>query len=389
MKNSFSKLLLLAFDRGVFKKCVFSRPDESKISKISARVCMHRGEPILALEYFLPENTVKHKNIKRDEITAAVLPLFSEYRQVNLITELGDAEYKRKGEREVCLGDKRLERLIEEAPKPESAAFDSLDVQRNYILRGDEPFLISLGISDRNGRVHDKKQGKFRQINRFLENVRDVYENLPKEDTVTVYDLCCGKSYLSFAVYYYLTELMGRSVYMLCADLKGEVIRYCERVKNECGFTGMDFVCCDITKLSAKKAPDMVISLHACDVATDIVIDTAISLSAKVILSTPCCHKYLNGKIENENLDFVLSYPHLKNKLCEAFTDAIRAARLKKHGYSVTVLELTDPENTPKNTLLRATKNSCISEKQILKYEKEYEEILSFVLGAKSCDYFR
>jgi hypothetical protein len=172
---------------------------------------------------------------------------------------------------------------------------------------------------------------------------------------------------------------------MLGIDLKRDVISWCDSLKNELSFDGMRFVCDDITNTPRDTAPDMVISLHACDIATDIVINSAIELGAKIILSTPCCHKYLNDKINAPELKFVTDYPHLRNKLCEAITDAIRVARLKAHGYSVSALELTDPENTPKNTLILALLNKAdgdYSDKI-----SEYEKILSFVLGQGAKDY--
>ena len=149
----------------------------------------------------------------------------------------------------------------------------------------------------------------------------------------------------------------------------------------------MHFEVADISKISPDKSPDMVISLHACDIATDIVLDTAIRLGARVILSTPCCHRYLNGKVVAEELQFVTKYPHISNKLCEALTDAIRLERLRAGGYNVTALELTDPENTPKNTLLRAVKKENISNDAKQKAMEEYESILRFLLGEKAKTY--
>ena len=147
----------------------------------------------------------------------------------------------------------------------------------------------------------------------------------------------------------------------------------------------MRFVCDDVTNTPCGEVPDMVISLHACDVATDIVIDTAIALGAKVVLSTPCCHRYMNGKVMAGELDFVTRYPHLSGKLCEAMTDAIRAMRLEANGYNVSVAELTDPENTPKNTLIRAIKRGGIDEKKAI----EYKAVLRFVLGDGADDYLK
>ena len=201
-----------------------------------------------------------------------------------------------------------------------------------------------------------------------------------------MYDLCCGKSYLSFAVYHYLTEIKGRRVKMLGVDLKRDVILWCDALSRELGYEGMRFVTEDILSLKAEDAPDMVISLHACDIATDIVIDTAIRLGAGVILSTPCCHRYINGKITAPELSFVTEYPHVANKLCEAITDAIRLERLKMNGYSVAALELTDPENTPKNTLIRAVKRDGAAN---VPNSARYDEILRFVLGDGAKDYLK
>jgi hypothetical protein len=154
-------------------------------------------------------------------------------------------------------------------------------------------------------------------------------------------------------------------------------------------YDGMTFVYDDIRNTPKSVTPDMVISLHACDIATDIVIDTAIKLRAEVILSTPCCHRYLNDKIKASELSFVTDYPHLKNKLCEAITDALRIARLRSFGYKVSALELTDPENTPKNTLIVAIMKKHLTDAQIASAKEEYERILSFVLGEDSDSYLK
>jgi hypothetical protein len=387
-EKDFLSLIETSFKKEALKKLVFSRPENSEVNKISCRLVAHRGRRLLAMEYSLPGNTVSHKNVGEDNLLEELEPIIEEYRQVNLITQLGDAEYKRaKGGKEVILGSDSLKRkLCGQAPAFESA-IESLDNKKNYILDGNEEFLKRLGISSADGRVHDKKQGKFRQINRFLEHIEDIYSALPTEGEIKIYDLCCGKSYLSFAVYYYLTSVKGRKVYLYGADLKRDVIIWCDGLAKELGYTGMHFEVCDILKIAPEEKPDMVISLHACDIATDIVLNTAMRLDAKIILSTPCCHRYLNGKVVAGELKFVTDYPHLSNKLCEALTDALRLARLKASGYSVCALELTDPENTPKNTLIKAVKNTKINEKERQKLKSEYEAMLTFILGEGADSY--
>ena len=386
-KSDFTDLAVSAFKKEALKKLVFSRPADSEIQKVSGRLCAHRGRRILALEYSLPGNTVSHKNVPEESVGEVISELLDGYKQANLITTLGDAEWKvSKGGKEALLGADALRRRLQgEAPAFERA-IEALDNKKSYILSGGEEFLVRLGISDKSGRVHDKKQGKYRQINRFLEHIELIYKELPEGDEIKIYDLCCGKSYLSFAVYYYLTEVKGRKVSLLGIDLKRDVILWCESLARELGWSGMRFVCDDVTNTPKGEVPDMVISLHACDVATDIVIDTAISLGAKVILSTPCCHRYLNGKVAASELEFVTRYPHLSGKMCEAITDAIRAMRLEVNGYAVTVAELTDPENTPKNTLIRAIKRGGGRSAAVL---DEYDRILRFVLGDGADSYLK
>jgi len=384
----FIELVIKASDSETLKRLVFSRPRSSEVSKISCRLCAHRGRRILVMESSLPGNTVSQRNVDTSKLSSEISPLFDEYSQVNLISAFGDAEWKlsKKGGEVVLGGDKLLSKLSGERPAFESA-IEELDRKKNYILSGDELFLKKLGISSADGRIHDKKQGKFRQINRFLEHIEDVYKELPRDGEIKIYDLCCGKSYLSFAVYHYLTEIKGRRVNMWGVDLKRDVILWCDALAKELGYVGMRFSCEDISKIAKDEIPDMVISLHACDIATDIVIDTAIGLGAKVILSTPCCHNYLNSRIRSKELSFVTEFPHLRGKLCEAITDAIRLLRLKKAGYLVSAPELTDPENTPKNTLIRAIKCENIKDSELQRRALEYERTLEFILGEGKKDY--
>lgn len=386
--TDFMTLIESSFKTETLKKLVLSRPRQGEINKISCRLVAHRGRRLLAMEFFLPGNTVSHKNVGEEELKNELSPLIENYQQINLITTLGDAELKRsKSGKETVIGGENLRRKLSgDAPGFEKA-IEAMDKKKNYILDGTELFLKKLGISSSDGRVHDKKQGKFRQINRFLEHIENIYPRLPAEGEIKIYDLCCGKSYLSFAVYHYLTEIKGRRVYLYGADLKRDVILWCESLAKELGYVGMRFEVGDISKIVPDEKPDMVISLHACDIATDIVLDTAIRLGAEIILSTPCCHRYLNGKVVASELDFITRYPHLSGKLCEAITDALRLARLRANGYNVMALELTDPENTPKNTLIKAIKNSKSTEKERQSAESEYKAMLSFLLGDNADKY--
>ena len=388
-KSDFLNLIEDSFKKEALKKLVLSRPESSEVSKMSCRLVAHRGRRMLAMEYSLPGNTVSHKNLSEEQLSE-LQPLIDEYKQINLITALGDAELKRaKSGKETVIGGENLRRKLSgNAPAFESA-IEAIDRKKNYILSGNERFLIKLGVSSSDGRVHDKKQGKFRQINRFLEHIENIYPRLPDEGMIRIYDLCCGKSYLSFAVYHYLTEIKGRQVYLYGADLKRDVILWCDSLAKELGYVGMRFEVGDISRIVPDEKPDMVISLHACDIATDIVLDTAVRLGADIILSTPCCHRYLNGKVAAKELKFITDYPHVAGKLCEAITDALRLARLRAGGYSVSALELTDPENTPKNTLIKALKNKKMTQAEMATARAEYEAMLSFVLGEGASNYLK
>ena len=385
--RDFLSLIALAFEKCAIVKLVFSRPvsDDSPV-KISGRMALRRGRPVLTLERTLRGNTVSQENLTDQQLVEVLTPLLAEYRQINLLTRMGDAEYKQKKDGEcVKLGADKLYRRLADAPDTPEAAIEGLDRRKNYILTGDEAFLKALGISDTSGRVHDKRQAKFRQINRFLEILSNLYNNLPPEGELFVLDLCSGKSYLSFAVYHYLTVIRKRTVDMLCIDLKEDVIRYCEQSAQRMGYGGMRFLSEDITKTALDKHAHLVISLHACDTATDIVLETAVRLGAGMILSTPCCHRELSRHLACEPLQFVSRYGKLSDKLCEALTDGLRLLYLSSEGYRVNAMELTDPDDTPKNTLLTAIKEKACNEDA----RREYASAIDYLLGSNKQQYRR
>ena len=380
--GDFSNLVKLCFERDVIKKLVFSKSTDPKVIKLTCRPISHRGRKILLSEYSLTGDTVSQRLVREDELPEFVDGECEKFAQVNLITTAGDAERKLSRRGEVILGGDKLKRRLS-ADDLEVSAMGALEEKKNRILSGSEPFLISLGISDKNGRVHDKKQPKFRQISRFLEYVRDIYSSLPEEGELYILDLCSGKSYLSFAVYHYLTEVMKRKVNMLGIDLKESVMEFCAEKARELSFSGLRFIAGDVRKTPEDKRPDLVLSLHACDIATDIVLDTAARLGAKVILSTPCCQRELSTMLSAESLSFVTRYPKLKGQLAAILTDALRLERLRALGYEVKATELVDPEDTPKNTLICAIKKGKTNEKLV----SEYGELLRGLIGSSAEKY--
>lgn len=366
------------FKAQALKKVILSKPDSSDEIKSVLSPKNISGERVLQLETFSKDNKAYHRNIK-DALDIELLSIFSGYSQINIVSTAGDVQYMRsKGGRETVIGDKKvrdkLAKGVNEAENSENNA------KKQYILSGNEDFLKKLGVSDENGRVRDKMQAKFRQINRFVEHIEAVLDKLPK-DKINIYDLCCGKSYLSFAVYHYFRNVLKMNVNMICVDLKADVIEYCSNLANRIGFDSMEFVCGDIIAYEMKHRPHLVISLHACDIATDIVLNKASDNGADVILSTPCCHHELNHKLNCPTLDFVARHSMLRQKMCDALTDSLRLLKLESCGYRVDALELIDPEDTPKNIMLRAIKKKKLDRKQQEELKEKYEQTRRFLLG--------
>ena len=205
--------------------------------------------------------------------------------------------------------------------------------------------------------------------------------HLPTEGAINVADLCCGKSYLSFAVYHYLTVIRGRTVRMVGVDMKAEVMEDCNRIASALGMDGLSFVCADVTKFDFGAPVHMVISLHACDIATDIVLDKAVEWKAKLILSTPCCHHDLNRRLDSPALGFIAEHSMLRQKLCDAATDALRLKKLEANGYEVCALELIDPEETPKNIMLRGILRRDPASEPCRRAAAEYAKAYEFLTG--------
>lgn len=229
---------------------------------------------------------------------------------------------------------------------------------KQYILKEGSPvpFLVDLGIQTREGAIVRAKYDKFKQINRYLEFVEDVLPVLKGEGAIHIIDFGCGKSYLTFALYYYLHELQKLDVMITGLDLKTDVIHNCNRLAQSYGYDRLQFVQGDIKNFTGADQVDMVVTLHACDTATDYAIEKAVGWGAKVIFTVPCCQHEVNGQIQNKLLHPVLKYGLLKERLSAILTDAIRANLLEEAGYDTQVLEFIEMEHTPKNILIRAVR---------------------------------
>lgn len=377
-------LVLLVIDLlrvKALKKIVLSKPDATDEIKSTLSPKLIGKEQALQLETFSKDNKAYHRNIK-DNYGKELDVLFSNYSQINVVSTLGDVQFMRsKSGKETLIGDKSVKNKLS------TNDFDLADCtennnKKNYILSGDEDFLKVLGVSDSNGRIRDKMQAKFRQINKFVEHIEAIKDKLPSKE-INIYDLCCGKSYLSFAVYHYFKSILQMNVNMICVDLKADVIEYCSNLAKRIGFDNMEFVCGDIMAYDMRLKPHLVISLHACDIATDIVLNKASENGAEVILSTPCCHHELNHTLNCEPLSFVSKHSMLRQKMCDALTDGLRLLKLEANGYKVDALELIDPEDTPKNIMLRAIKRKNVNPERQKALQEEYERTRAFLLGDK------
>lgn len=249
---------------------------------------------------------------------------------------------------------------------------------KQYILQDGQPvdFLVGLGVQSPDGKVTKARYDKFKQINRYLEFIEDVLEQLPKDRTVRIIDFGCGKSYLTFAMYYYLHELQHRDIEVTGLDLKADVIEHCNQLAKKLCYEKLHFEKGDISTYEGADAVDMVVSLHACDTATDYALEKAVKWGAKVIMAVPCCQHEVNRQIKCDALQPVLKYGLIKERISALITDAVRANLLEKSGYDTQILEFIDMEHTPKNLLIRAVKSNKIKAKSAA---DSVDDLISFL----------
>lgn len=304
------------------------------------------------IEYQVSEfigRKVFHKNYKKDELKKKITDWMQEdYKQAQFTMTDATAQ---------ILSGKHSQTVKYKKCKEVRVQRDlSHNRTKRYILPEGTPvgFLIDLGVMTKEGKIVRQKYDKYRQINRFLEFVEDILPQLSKEREQTIIDFGCGKSYLTFAMYYYLKELKGYDIRIIGLDLKEDVIAHCNELKDKYGYGKLSFLVGDIASYTDVDAVDMVVTLHACDTATDYALAKAVQWGAKVILSVPCCQHEANRMMENELLQPVLQYGILKERMAAIMTDAVRANLLTAKGYDTQILEFIDMEHTPKNLLIRA-----------------------------------
>lgn len=337
-----------ALQRGIIKRIILSKPAAGvEFQRIDVTPFQGKGKKMVQFAMLAKDNKMHHKNLSFAEAPDEICSrLKNEYRQMNLITTQGECQ--------VMIGKKGPYIQNKIAEGGQAMALASHDRTRQHVLKEGiaAPFLVELGIMDRKGHVFDRARSKFRQINRFLEILRDVCTEL--NDSVRVCDLCCGKAYLTFAAYHYLAYERGLQVDMVGIDWKADVMADCNAIAKKLGYDGLHFESMDIRQYVPAGPVDVVLSLHACDTATDLVLFRAVQWGAARVLSAPCCQHELAGQIDKKALPPITNYPALRQRLCETATDALRAAWLRAQGYAVQIIEFVGLEDTPKNLLIRA-----------------------------------
>lgn len=333
----------------------------SDIKKIQLRPIKLNGA-IKYQESRFSENKVYHDNLDASQAIIKVLEVFKEPEYGQLEAELLD------GKMHVLVSKKGTVTIKAKKSKDTNcnAAVNSVQDHnraKNYILSDGIPvdFLVALGVQMPDGKVVKAKYDKFRQINKYLEFVKDVLPSIKDKDVIKIVDFGCGKSYLTFALYYYLKVINDFKVDIIGLDLKSDVIDTCNKLKDKLGYKELRFMQGNIKDYNGQESADMVVTLHACDTATDYAIAKAIGWNASVIMTVPCCQHELNGQIKAKNVDgleSVLKYGIIKERISALITDAYRGNCLEQAGYDVQIMEFIDMEHTPKNILIRAVKSN-------------------------------
>ncbi|MGE8035065.1 class I SAM-dependent methyltransferase [Lysinibacillus sp. NPDC093692] len=323
------------------------RMKSNEVKRIKLKPLLLKDTYHIQVEYQF-ERILKHENVLLEDFPEKLEAFFNDYRQahIDFIDEKIQVQLSKKN-KVLWKSDKSS------TPKQVNLAHNR---KKNYLLPEDKPypFLIRLGVQTEEGKIKKQKYDKFKQINRFIEFIDDALTYLPKDRQVRILDFGSGKSYLTFALYHYLKIEKGLDIRVTGLDLKKEVIEECSQIAQDLGYEQLEFLVGDINDYNDESAVDMVVTLHACDVATDMALARAVKWGASVILSVPCCQHELNRQLHTPALDIMLQHGLVRERFSALATDAIRAEILSLVGYEAQLLEFIDMENTPKNILIRA-----------------------------------
>lgn len=341
---------------------------DEKYNKIAINLKENNKNKFYQIEKFT-DKQVFHENIKINEISDKVSELiFGNYKQITAWSnnEIFDLKISKKGK--IFLGKKKNDnsKIVAKGHNKE----------KNYILKEGmiiEP-LIDLGVFTKEGKVVNSKYDKYKQINRFIEIIDDeIKKNDYKE--LTILDFGCGKSYLTFVLYYYFVKIKNINVKMIGLDLKEDVIKKCNDIAKRYNYENLHFELGDINGFKYNNKVDMVITLHACDTATDYALYNAIKWNSKMIFSVPCCQHEFNSQMKANELSILTKYGIVQERVAALMTDSVRANLLECVGYKTQLLEFIDIAHSPKNILIRASKNNISKEKK----EKSLNEVNNLI----------
>ncbi|MDF2473232.1 MAG: Methyltransferase domain [Anaerocolumna sp.] len=381
MDQNLIKVLSENIDKDCIDMIISNCPKGAELSKIKVRPVLLKGNLLFQASEFKGKQ-VFHNNYSKEELLHKLSEWLTNYfKQVELRTQskLVTILISKKGNATIKIKNKTDSQVKAELNL-------SHNREKSYVLPEGTPvpFLKDLGVMTEEGKVVKAKYDKYKQINRFLEFIEDIVPSLDIGRELTIIDFGCGKSYLTFAMYYYLQVLKGYDIRVIGLDLKKEVIEHCNVLAKRYNYDKLHFLVGDIASFEGVDKVDMVVSLHACDTATDYALYKAIRWNAEVILSVPCCQHELNQQMENDVLNPILHYGIIKERMAALATDALRAELLEAAGYKAQILEFIEMEHTPKNLLLRGVKKDQrskladklkleLSEEKMLSYEKTRE----------------
>ena len=380
MQEELTALLRETVDGGLYQVILSNPREKDKAFKIKVRPVLVKGN-ILFQKTTYEGTKVFHENLEGEEMIRQMKQMLASgfkqceiehrlYKAVVLVSKKGKMTIKRK----------RTENTETEPEEVRKLQLAHNRVKKYILEEGiPVPFLVDLGVQTKEGRIVRSRYDKFKQINRFLEFIEDVLPTLSREKTVHIIDFGCGKSYLTFAMYYYLHDLMGYDVEITGLDLKEDVIADCNRLSVKYGYDKLYFMKGDIANYEGQDTVDMVVTLHACDTATDYALAKAVKWGSKVILSVPCCQHEINKQIYNEELSSLLGYGIIKERMAALVTDAVRANLLAAEGYETSILEFIDMEHTPKNLLIRAIKRDDTGGLRRQTMKQKVDEVTEFL----------
>lgn len=363
--------LLALISNKTLLQATISQPrlKSNDLKRVKLKPIELRGEYMIQLEYQY-ERILKHENIALEDLQTKFDELFEQFRQVH-------AEFQ---EQTIQVQLSKKNKVLWKSSRNATAKQVNLSHNRKkqYLLDDSRvhPFLVRLGVQAQDGTIKKQKYDKFKQINRFVEFIDDSLAHLPKDKTIRILDFGSGKSYLTFALYHYLKVEKGLDIHVTGLDLKKEVIEECNRIAQDLQYEHLQFLVGDINDFNEETSVDMVVTLHACDVATDMALARAVKWGAKVILSVPCCQHELNRQLQAPALSIMTQHGLIKERFAALATDSIRAEILSLVGYETQLLEFIDMENTPKNILIRAY---FTGKKPTTEQREKYDEFVRFL----------